>query len=31
MPLVLLVWGIALGLTASAAFSLRSRDTEWLA
>ena len=31
VPLVLLVWGIAAGLGASAFFSLRSRDTEWLA
>ncbi len=31
LPFVLLVWGVALGLAASAAFSLRSRDTEWLA
>ena len=31
LPLVLLVWGIGLGLAASAFFSLRSRDTEWLA
>jgi len=31
LPLVLLVWGVAVGLAASAAFSLRARDTEWLA
>jgi hypothetical protein len=31
MPLVLLVWGIGVGLAFSAFFSLRSRDTEWLA
>lgn len=31
LPLVLLVWGVALGLAASALFSLRARDTEWLA
>ncbi len=31
VPLVLLVWGIAVGLGFSAFFSLRARDTEWLA
>jgi hypothetical protein len=31
LPLVLLVWGLAVGLATSAFFSLRSRDTEWLA
>ena len=30
-PLVLLIWGIGVGLAVSAFFSLRSRDTEWLA
>lgn len=31
VPLTLLVWGVALGVAASALFTLRSRDTEWLA
>ncbi|MBL8915881.1 MAG: ABC transporter permease [Archangium sp.] len=31
VALTLLVWGAALGLGASALFSLRARDTEWLA
>lgn len=30
-PLVLLIWGVGVGLAASAFFSLRARDTEWLA
>ena len=31
VPLTMLVWGVALGFAASAFFSLRARDTEWLA
>jgi hypothetical protein len=31
MPLVLLVWGVAAALGASAFFSLRASDREWLA
>ena len=31
LPLVMVVWGIAFGFAASAFFSLRSLDTEWLA
>lgn len=31
VPLTLMVWGVALGVAASAWFSLKSRDVEWLA